>query len=578
MNKAAIYHRSESEYAYLYQENEVHLRLRTGRDVTGVKVLAGDPYKFKEEDWDQNAKDMKIVAMTEEHLYWQVSVYPPYHRLKYGFHVIGDEECFYGDRGCLPYEEAFYRQENVYFSLPYLHEIDRFKVPDWVHETVWYQIFPERFANGDKQNDPEGTLDWGSAAPTPTNFFGGDLQGVIDHLDYLESLGINGLYFCPVFKATSNHKYDTEDYYQIDPSFGTNEQFKSLVNEAHRRGMRVMIDAVFNHIGDYSPQWQDVVAKGEASIYKDWFHVHHFPVSYTKTDNDEVALDLTYDTFAFTPHMPKWNTANPEVRAYLLDVAAYWINEFDIDAWRLDVANEVDHHFWKAFHEVCLSLKDDFYILGEIWHSAQPWLQGDEFTGVMNYAYCENIDSFFNQHLLTAPSFASVLNEQLMLYQEQVNPMNLNLLDSHDKMRLKTLVNGDVVLERQMLAFMFVQPGTPCLYYGTEIGMAGGPDPDNRACMIWDEDQWDHDLLRFTKELIRLRRAYAALLSQGSIHIEAMSDTLIKVVRKWCDQSMVCYFNIGEAVTIPDEGKTLLSQNKEESVLKTKGYTLNLVC
>lgn len=574
MNKAAIYHRPESEYAYMYDEKVVHLRLRTAKDVIKVGVLWGDFYQVDGVKWAEKEEWMTLLAETEEHRYWQISVVPPYRRLKYGFHVIADDEAiFYGDRGCYPYEARYYTIPNFYFVLPYLHQIDRFKAPEWVKKTVWYQIFPERFANGDTSNDPEGALPWGSAEPTPHNFFGGDLQGVLDHMDYLQSLGVNGLYFCPLFKATSNHKYDTEDYYRIDPDFGDGELFKTVVDEAHRRGMRVMIDAVFNHIGDQSPQWQDVVENGEASRYSDWFHIYQFPVTYDATDNFEVAENLTYDTFAFTPHMPKWDTSNPEVCDYLLDIATYWIREYDIDAWRLDVANEVDHQFWKEFHKRCMALKPDFYILGEIWHTSQPWLQGDEFTGVMNYAYCENITQYFYKQDISDKQLISVLNEQLMLYRQQVNAMNLNMMDSHDTARLRWQVAGDDYLQRQILAFMFLQPGTPCLYYGTEIGMTGGPDPHNRACMIWDESKWDITMLNFTKAIVQLRHDYALLLSCGEFHLETCGKNHLCLTRKDEDKTLIAYFNRGKDWVL-DSDCILYAQNYENGVLKDKGFII----
>lgn len=577
MNKAAIYHRPESEYAYLYDENTVHIRLRTAKDITQVRLLYGDPYEVDGCKWNDESIEMTIVGITEEHFYWQVSVHPQYRRLKYGFHVISNKEsCFFGDRGCYPFEEKYYTIPNFYFSLPYLHEIDRFKVPKWVTKTVWYQIFSERFANGNPKNDPDNVVKWESEDPTPFNFFGGDIQGIIDHLDYLESIGVNGLYLCPIFKATSNHKYDTEDYFLIDPHFGDAKLFKKFVQEAHRRGMRVMIDAVFNHMGDHSPQWQDIIEKGEQSVYKDWFHIHSFPVQYSKTDNPEVAKNLTYDTFAFTPHMPKWNTSNPEVQNYLLKVATYWIKEFDIDAWRLDVANEVDHHFWRKFHDACLELKPDFYILGEIWHSAQPWLQGDQFTGVMNYAYCENILQYFNHKDITSEQLVSVLNQQLMLYQQQVNAMNLNLLDSHDTPRIKWLLNGDMILEKQLLTFMFLQQGTPCIYYGTEIGMNGGADPCNRACMIWDESRWDMELLSFIKQLIDIRKQYSELLAMGTWKMEVVESDHLKLVRSNQSTTMTAYFNRGKDWILDSEDEILIAQQYNQNVLKDKGFVVIL--
>lgn len=546
MNTAALYHRTESEYAYLYDCDTVHLRLRTARDVKQVDVMFGDTYQVDGEKWLSEARPMKIVGQTEEHLYWQFALTMPYRRLKYAFKVTGldDDVIFFGDRGVYPLEAKYYTLPNFYFTLPYFHEIDRAEAPQWVKETVWYQIFPERFANGDVHNDPEGALAWGSEEPSRDNFFGGDLQGVIDHLDYLQDLGISGLYFCPIFKAYSNHKYDTIDYFEIDPQFGDKETFKTLVNEAHRRGMRIMLDAVFNHSGDTAPQWLDVIENGENSPYKDWYHIHSFPVHYTETEDNEKAEDLNYDVFAFTPHMPKWNTANPEVVKYLLSIATYWIREFDIDAWRLDVANEVDHHFWRQFHDACQREKDDFYIAGEVWHNAQPWLQGGEFTGTMNYAYCENILQYFLHHDITESQLASVLTGQLMLYRDQVNRMNLNMLDSHDTARLLYQANGDKELMKKTLVFMFLQPGSPCIYYGTEVGMTGGPDPANRACMVWDRDKQDSDMYQFVKQTIALRNEFSKVLSDGEIEFTYdESRQLFVVTRSYKEQKIIGIFN-----------------------------------
>ena len=548
MNTAALYHRTESEYAYLYDQDTVHLRLRTGKDVANVYVMYGDPYEVDGDKWLDEAAIMTKVAETKEHYYFQYALTMPRRRLKYAFKVVDNEgeAIFFGDRGVYPLEAKYYNVPNFYFSLPYFHVIDMAQAPEWVKKTVWYQIFPERFANGDPSNDPANVLAWDSEEPSRENFFGGDLQGVIDHLDDLEALGINGLYFCPIFKAYSNHKYDTIDYFEIDPQFGSKETFRKLVQEAHRRGMKIMLDAVLNHSGDTAPQWLDVIKHGADSVYKDWYYIHSFPVSYDATDDNEVAENLNYDTFAFTPHMPKWNTANPKVVEHLLSIATYWIREFDIDAWRLDVANEVDHHFWRQFYNACYSLKDDFYILGEVWHNAQPWLQGGEFNGTMNYAYCENIMQYFKEHTIDEEQLASVLYSQLMLYRDQVNRMNLNMLDSHDTARLLYQVDGDKNLACKLLAFMFLQPGTPCIYYGTEYGMTGGPDPSNRACMVWDSSKQDGQMYQFVKQLIALRHQYANLLSDGQIKFEYdKNNKMFKIIRFVDDIKIIGLF-LGE--------------------------------
>lgn len=464
---------------------------------------------------------------------------------------------------------------NTYFRMPYFQNIDAFHAPKWVEQTVWYQIFPERFANGDSTNDPQDTKPWNpNEHPRRQDFYGGDLQGVINHLDYLKQLGVNGLYFNPIFKAPSNHKYDTQDYYQIDPHFGDAKLFKKLVEQAHQRGMRVMLDAVFNHIGDQSPMWQDVLKNGQDSKYADWFHINRFPVTYTPTDNFEFAKDATYDTFDYTPHMPKLNTANPKVQDWLLDIAGYWVREFDTDAWRLDVANEIDHHFWRRFHNEMLTLKDDFYILGEIWHSAQPWLNGDEFTGVMNYDYTGAIINHFIKHELSSQGLVDRLSHQLMLYRDQTNAMMFNVLDSHDTARIMTLANEDDQLVRQTLAFTFLQPGSPSIYYGTEYGMTGGNDPDCRKPMNWYPDAKAIAMHDFVRDLIKWRKEHWQLIAQGTIELTALNDNQgVVIKRRRNNQQLVAVFNTSSEplqVTLAP----FFAQGFSNGILLPKGFAV----
>ncbi|MDT2814817.1 glycoside hydrolase family 13 protein [Vagococcus carniphilus] len=584
MERAALLHRPDSEYAYLFEKEVMHVRLRTKKDdVKEVKVIKGDPYLIHEDKWYEESEAMSIVASTEDYDYWQLAVTAEFRRIQYAFHVIGvdGEEVFYGDRGIFEMSNETIEKAENYFRMPFFQEIDRFKSPEWVKETVWYQIFPERFANGDKSNDPEGTLPWGSQLPGREDFFGGDLQGVIDHLDYLVDLGINGLYFCPIFKASSNHKYDTIDYFDVDPDFGDKALFKKLVEEAHKRGIKVMLDAVFNHMGYYSPQFQDVVKNEEKSKYKDWFHIHSFPVELGKNGNEEGAKTLSYDTFAFTPMMPKLNTANKEVQDYLLEIATYWIKEFNIDAWRLDVANEVDHHFWKRFYEETTTLDEDFYILGEIWHSSQSWLNGDEFHAVMNYAFTETVTNFFVKEAISSTKMASGLYEQLMLYRDQTNQVMFNCLDSHDTARLLHMAGENKDIAKMALAFTFMQHGSPCIYYGTEIGMTGANDPDCRRCMVWEKENQDLDFLEFTKQLVALRRAEQPILSYGTLTFETLNneDNYVEFTRKSADGSIKGYFNKGtKNQVISVKNTIIMSQNIEKNsdgfLIKENGFII----
>lgn len=522
MLKEAIYHRPKNNFAYAYDQETLHIRLRTKKnDVEQVALIHGDPYDWVSNVWQTKRTTMTRASSDSLFDYWFVEITPPHRRLRYGFDINGQQESiFYGEKGF--FQKVPLSEIDSFFCFPYVNTADIFQAPKWVKDTVWYQIFPERFANGDKSNDPEGALEWGSTDPTRTNFFGGDFEGIMDHLDYLVDLGINGIYFTPIFKAYSNHKYDTIDYMEIDPQFGDKETFKRLVQKCHDKGIRVMLDAVFNHSGYYFPQFQDVLEKGEKSKYRDWFHIKEFPVTTEPRPN--------FESFAFTSHMPKLNTENPEVKAYLLKVASYWIEEFDIDGWRLDVANEVDHQFWREFRETVKEVKPDVYILGEIWHDSMPWLQGDQFDAVMNYPFTDNAIKFFAQQNITASSFANAINEVVSMYPVNVNEVSFNLLDSHDTPRILTLAENNSNRVKLLYLFQLSFIGTPCIYYGDEIGMDGGEDPGCRACMIWDENKQDKDLFNFVKGLIQLRKSHPIFANEGEfriIHADDMNNTII---------------------------------------------------
>ncbi|RWZ51388.1 alpha-glycosidase [Halobacillus fulvus] len=518
MLKEAIYHRPKNNYAYAYNRKTLHIRLQTKKgDLKNVTLIHGDPYAWEEDAWQYEKKPMKKNGSDELFDYWTVTLEPPYRRLRYSFLVDdGKEQAVYTEKGF--FEEVPDDDTAYHFCFPFLNEADVFTAPGWVKDTIWYQIFPERFANGDPSLNPEGTLPWASEDPKPDSFFGGDFQGVIDHLDHLEELGINGLYFTPIFKAYSNHKYDTIDYMEIDPQFGDKETFRTLVQECHKRGIRVMLDAVFNHSGYYFPPFQDVLEKGKASDYYRWFHLWEDQVKTEPAPN--------YDAFAFVPQMPKLNTEHPEVKRYLLDVARYWVEEFDIDGWRLDVANEVDHAFWRDFRRTVKKAKPDAYILGEIWHDSMPWLQGDQFDAVMNYPFTNAVLKFFN-HELSVEDFQNQITTVQYMYPQNVNEVSFNLLDSHDTKRILTYTDEDKAAVKLMYLFQLSFEGAPCIYYGDEIGMTGGDDPGCRKCMVWDEDQQDLEMFEHVKKLISFRKSEPAFGNEASIRFRPNQDILV---------------------------------------------------
>ncbi|MGG6314080.1 alpha-glycosidase [Paenibacillus macerans] len=495
----AVYHRPKLNWSYAYDNQTIHLRLRAKKnDLTEVFAFVGDKYM-----WDQSKEliPMRLMISDEMFDYWECAYRPPLRRTKYGFLLKSGGEQIWMT------ESEFTKERPAgperLFEFPFINPVDVFTPPAWVKDTVFYQIFPERFANGDKGNDPKNVQTWGGK-PERDNFFGGDLQGVIDHLDHLSKLGITGLYFTPVFEATTNHKYDTADYMKIDPHFGDIATIKKLVNACHERGIRVLFDAVFNHSGKTFAPFVDVMEKGEQSRYKDWFHVREYPLQV----KDGVP---TYDTFAFEPLMPKLNTENPEVKEYLLKVAEFWIKEVGIDGWRLDVANEVDHAFWRDFRKTVKAANPEAYILGEIWHESSGWLQGDQFDAVMNYPFTEAVLDFVVRGTLDAEGFANAIGKQLSRYPLQASEVAFNLLDSHDTPRLLTLCEGNKAKMKLAALFQFTYSGTPCVYYGDEIGLDGEQDPDCRKCMEWNPERQDQELFAFYGQLIAVRKQLAPL-------------------------------------------------------------------
>lgn len=511
-------------------ENTLGIRIKTKKnDVDKIELLYGDPYIWSDGKWTVQRSEMLLNATDSLFDYWEIKITPPHRRLRYGFQLHGNnEKLVFTEKGF--FEDTIY-DSNYYFCFPYLHASEILNTPEWVKDTRWYQIFPDRFANGNTSNDPENVQPWGETEPTQTNFFGGDFEGVIQHLDYLEDLGINGIYFTPIFTALSNHKYDTIDYFKIDSQFGTEEDLKRLVKACHERGIKVMLDAVFNHSGYYFAPFQDLLEHGAQSKYVNWFHPHTFPLRGGERPN--------YEAFAFVESMPKLNTQNPEVKKYLLDVASYWITEFDIDGWRLDVANEVDHQFWREFRSVVREKKPDLYILGEVWHDSMPWLLGDQFDAVMNYPFTTNVLNLLANQTITAQEFMNGMTTVIQSYPNNVMDVTFNLVGSHDTPRILTECDEDIRRVKLIYILLYTFMGSPCMYYGDEIGMTGTQDPYCRKCMEWDKEQQNTELLNHVKKIISLRQSENLLANKGSFQFLNYNDSEIVSYRKYQDEQNV---------------------------------------
>jgi len=378
------------------------------------------------------------------------------------------------------------------------------QIPEWVRDAIFYQIFPERFKNGDPANDPPGSEAW-DERPTRTNFFGGDLEGVIQGLDYLGDLGINALYLTPIFMAATNHKYDTFDYCSIDPHFGDEATFDRLVAEAHQRDIRIILDGVFNHCGTGFAPFQDVLKQGKASTYKDWFMPYGFPIQQEPPN---------YATCGGVGWLPRLNTRNPEVEEFVQQVVLYWLGR-GIDGWRLDVPYEIETGFWRRLRPVVKSKYPQAYLVAEEWRDPWPFLQGDTFDGVMHYRLRDLLFDFFIKNALAADSFARAVETLCSRLPQDSEWGMLTLLGSHDTPRVLTECGGDTGTLELLFTFLLTYPGAPMIYYGDENGMQGAGDPDCRRPMEWSPERWNPGIRGLIQRLIGLRRTHAVLRRGG---------------------------------------------------------------
>ncbi len=377
-------------------------------------------------------------------------------------------------------------------------------VPEWVKNAIFYQIFPDRFANGDPSNDPSNVRPWGST-PTQHGFQGGDLAGITQKLDYLVDLGINAVYLNPIFQSASTHRYDTTDYFRIDPRLGTLQDFQNLIRSAHNQGIRVILDGVFNHTGRGFFAFSDLLENGPESPYLDWYHVRKFPLRAYESGHAR-----NYLAWWGIKSLPKLNTQTPAVRNYLLDVARYWIDQ-GADGWRLDVPNEIDDDsFWAEFHQVVRTANPQAYLLGEIWEVNDRWTNETHFDGLMNYPLRTAILEYLNGKIQTG-TFAYQIESLLEHYPRENRLAMYLLLGSHDTERALTYLNGNLDRLRLAFLFQFAYPGIPAIYYGDEIGLQGGKDPDCRGAFPWDRSQWNLPLQAWVKQLIEIRKSTAAL-------------------------------------------------------------------
>ncbi|MEG3859466.1 glycoside hydrolase family 13 protein [Microcoleus sp. herbarium12] len=456
------------------------------------------------------------------------------------------------------------------------------QTPDWVKHAVFYQIFPDRFA---KSKQPRKRLlqnfiweEW-HEIPTLQGYKGGDLWGVMEELDYLQELGINAIYFTPIFQSACNHRYHTHDYYQVDPMLGGNPAFKELLDAAHARNIKIVLDGVFNHASRGFFFFHDILENGPNSPWVDWFKIEGWPLS--AYDGN---FPANYAGWDGNRALPEFNHDNPEVREYIMEIAEYWI-KFGIDGWRLDVPFEIKTPgFWQEFRERVKAINPEAYIVGEVWEDAREWLDGSQFDGVMNYLFAaptiafaagDRVDlaqiegrSYHPYPPLFAKQYGEKIQHVLELYPWPIQLTQLNLLASHDTARLLSIAGGDKASVELASLLLLTFPGAPSIYYGDEVGLPGALDPDSRRGFPL-EAHWELDVLDYHKQLIALRHKYVALRT-GDYQILFAEGTVYVFARILGDEEIVVAVNVAtEAAHISFKAPTLKSPH--EKLLFGKG-------
>ena len=531
MNKHAIYHIPDTPYAYGKDIETLTVRIKVAKnDVVSCKIYYKDRY---DESNPFQSKDMKVTAETELCSFFQEDISLFRNRYKYFFELVDNDGNQY------IYDERGIRVGNAYstltpFQYAYIAEGDLYEESQWLQESVAYQIFVDRFCNGDESTDPDATMKWGNVNLTHKSRFGGDIQGIIDKLDYLKELGIDLIYLTPIFKSNTSHKYNVTDYYAVDSEFGDIDKVKELVNKCHERGIKLVLDAVFNHSGDDFFAFKDLLENQEESKYADWYFVDSFPVSTSRK---------TYYTFGEdNRNMPKLNTNNSEVQEYLLKVSEYWIKEVGIDGWRLDVCDEVDHNFWRSFKKTVKNANNEAIIIGEIMHEANSFLKGDQLDSIMNYPFKLAMVDFFGKSNITIEEFSSVLALNRSIYMDSITRQMWNLVGSHDTTRFLTECGEDIDRMKLAIAFQFTYIGVPYIYYGDEVGITGSADPFSRKCMIWEEEKQNQEIFNFYKKMISMRKQSKVLI-YGDYKILYCKDNVLVYERSYEKEKIVMAIN-----------------------------------
>lgn len=520
---SGISHYADQRDAFFLENGKLRIRIATARgDMNAIYLHVRDKYIGLDRADTRACYKMRRYASDFGHDYFSADIdiqmaghfqkNPDMLCLRYFFELVdeagarvwyGDSRFFSGEPGDV---EAMY-------DCPLISRRElTFRIPDWAKNAVVYQIFPTRFATTEDVPDKL----WYKAPIAWDDDLKGNLRGIIEHIPYLKELGVDVIYMTPIFRSNTSHKYDTIDYYAVDPSLGDENDLHELVDKAHANGMRVMLDGVFNHTSPDFFAFKDIKENGKKSKYYDWYYLDSDDISFgSRTEKP------SYQSFAYVGMMPKLNLSNPEAADYVTGVACHYIKEFGIDGWRLDVADEIGHSFWKKFRKAVKAVNPDALLVGEVWHFSPDFLQGDEWDSVMNYAFYKNIGEMICEGHITPSGFLSQQGFLNGEYHSAVLPVLWNLIDSHDTSRFLYRAGGDRRKLALAAAFQMLTPGTPFIYYGDEVAMTGGDDPDNRRGMLWDESKQDKDMYHWYQRLTYFRHTINALTQGDYLRVDA---------------------------------------------------------
>ena len=558
MEKSAIIHYMNESYAYKISEHCYLIRIRTKKDDFNQVTLKYVEKYLRErrvKDHPTFSIEMRKVASTSIYDYYEAIISDEMDFFGRNFSMIAARYYFVLDDGA---SKVYYGNYKFFEKEPYesiemfnlvFHQADRsfFKTPEWSKGAIIYQIFPERFS----PTDGKYCQTWNEIPMGVRTRTNGTLRGIIQKIDYIKDLGVDAIYLNPIFKSNSSHRYDTIDYMAIDPLLGTDEDFRELVDTCHNNGIKVILDLVFNHSSTQFFAFQDLLKNQEKSKYVDWYFVSSFPVAINFPPN--------YKGFSFGPYMPKLNTENPDCREYFLDVTKHYLRDFNVDGYRLDVADEVTHDFWRVFRKESKKYNKDALIMGEVWYESTPYLRGDEFDSIMNYTIYDGIRNFLKGKL-SLNQFIDIIErergETPLTYYHNSNI----LIGSHDTDRIYTFLDNDKNKFLQAVSLLLFLPGSPLIYYGDEIMMEGSYDPDCRRGMIFDKH--NEDVLNYVKKLIKIK--HLPVVKYGDIHVEKINSSGLKITRFIDENQINMIINFNNEIYLDElKGKFDLINEKE---------------